>query len=153
MYSYEPPHMAEQKQDNQLEHTYRSYVRIRDVVLKTCQRRWTIGKSGKRGSGISMLAVWHDDDDDDDDLYNLGRLKIRLKSWWVIDDSNWLKNSIFRVLGWKRFLKLFWVLTHQNFHGQSNIVICEISGLVWFVGFYGISTFVGYLTPNPFLYK
>ena len=25
-------------------------------------------------------------------------------------------------------------------------------GLVWF-GFYGISTFVGYLTPNPFLYK
>ena len=25
--------------------------------------------------------------------------------------------------------------------------------LVWFVGFYGISTFVGYLTPNPFLCK
>ena len=23
----------------------------------------------------------------------------------------------------------------------------------WFVGFYGISTFVGYLTPNPFLCK
>ena len=29
-----------------------------------------------------------------------------------------------------------------------------ISGLVgWLVGFYGISTFVGYLTPNPFLCK
>ena len=26
-------------------------------------------------------------------------------------------------------------------------------GLVWFVGFCGISTFVGYLTPNPFLCK
>ena len=26
-------------------------------------------------------------------------------------------------------------------------------GLLWFVGFYGISTFVGYLTPNPFLCK
>ena len=26
-------------------------------------------------------------------------------------------------------------------------------GLVWFVGFYGISNFVGYLTPNPFLCK
>ena len=25
--------------------------------------------------------------------------------------------------------------------------------LVWFVWFYGISTFVGYLTPNPFLCK
>ena len=23
----------------------------------------------------------------------------------------------------------------------------------WLGGFYGISTFVGYLTPNPFLYK
>ena len=23
--------------------------------------------------------------------------------------------------------------------------------LVWFVGFYGISTFVGYLTPNPLI--
>ena len=23
----------------------------------------------------------------------------------------------------------------------------------WFIGFYGISTFVGYLTPNPFLCK
>ena len=38
-YSYGPPHMAEQKQDDQLEHTYSSYVRIRDVSLKTCQRR------------------------------------------------------------------------------------------------------------------
>ena len=36
-----------------------------DVALKTCQRRWTIGRSGERGSGISMLAAWHDDDDDD----------------------------------------------------------------------------------------
>ena len=25
--------------------------------------------------------------------------------------------------------------------------------LVWFVGFYGVSTFVGNLTPNPFLCK
>ena len=54
------PHMAEQKQDDQLEHTYSSYVRIRDVALKTCQRRWTIGRSGERASGISVLAAWHD---------------------------------------------------------------------------------------------
>ena len=31
--------MAEQGQDDQLEHTYSSYVRIRDVTLTTCQRR------------------------------------------------------------------------------------------------------------------
>ena len=62
MYSYRPLHMAEQKQDDQLEHTYSSYVRIRDVALKTSQRRWTIGRSGERGSGISLLAARHDDD-------------------------------------------------------------------------------------------
>ena len=30
------PHMAIQKQDDQLEHTYSSYVMIRDVTLRTC---------------------------------------------------------------------------------------------------------------------
>ena len=65
MYSYGHPHMAKQKQDDQLEHTYSSYVRIQGVALKTCQRRWTIGRSGKRGSGISVPAARHDDDDDD----------------------------------------------------------------------------------------
>ena len=64
MYSYGPPHMAKQKQDDQLEHTYSSYVRIRDVTQKTCQKRWMIERSGERGSGISVLAARHDDDDD-----------------------------------------------------------------------------------------
>ena len=67
MYSYGPPHMAKQKQDDQLEHTYSSYVRIRDVALKTGQKRWLIGRNSERGSGISLLAARHDDDDDDDD--------------------------------------------------------------------------------------
>ena len=58
------PHMAMQKQDDQHEHTFSSYVRIRDVVLKTCLGRWTIGRSGERGSGISVLPARHDDDDD-----------------------------------------------------------------------------------------
>ena len=61
MYSYGPLHMAEQKQYDQFEHTYSSYVRIRYVVLKTCQRRWTIGRSSKSVSGISVLAARHDD--------------------------------------------------------------------------------------------
>ena len=62
MYSYGPSYMAGQKQDDLLEHTYSSYVRIRDVVLNTCQRRWTIGKSGERGSWISVPVARHDDD-------------------------------------------------------------------------------------------
>ena len=64
MYSYGPPHMAEQKQDDQQEYTYSGYVKIWDVVQKICQRRWSIRKSGKRGSGISVLAARHDDDND-----------------------------------------------------------------------------------------
>ena len=60
--------MAKQKQDDQLEHTYSSYVRIRDVALKTSQKRWMIGRSGERGSGISVLAARDDDDDDDDEI-------------------------------------------------------------------------------------
>ena len=55
MYSYGSPHMAAQKQDDQHERTFSSYVRIRDVVLKTYLGRWTIGRSGERGSGISVL--------------------------------------------------------------------------------------------------
>ena len=64
MYSYGPPHMAVQKQDNQHEHTFSSYVRIRDVVLKTCLGRWMIERSGERGSVISVLPAKHDDDDE-----------------------------------------------------------------------------------------
>ena len=56
--------MAVQKQDDQHEQTFCNYVRLQDVVLKTCLRRWTIGKSGERGSGISVLPGRHDDDDD-----------------------------------------------------------------------------------------
>ena len=59
-------YMAVQKQDDQHEHTFSNYMRIRDVVQKTCLRRWTIGESGKRGSGISVLPAQQYDDDDDD---------------------------------------------------------------------------------------
>ena len=63
MYSYGSPHMAAQKQDDQLERTFSSYVRIQVVVLKTYLGRWTIGRSGERGSGISVLPARYDDDD------------------------------------------------------------------------------------------
>ena len=64
MFSNGPPHMAKQKQNDQLEHTYSSSVRIQDVALRT-YRKWSmIGRRGERGSGISVLAAQHDDDDD-----------------------------------------------------------------------------------------
>ena len=68
MYSYGSPHMAAQKQDDQLERTFSSYVRIQDVVPKTYLGRWTIGRSGERGSGISVLPARYDDDDDVDSV-------------------------------------------------------------------------------------
>ena len=61
MCSCGPPHMANQKRDDKLEHSYSSYVMIRDVTPKTCQRRWMIGRRGERGSVISVLAARHDD--------------------------------------------------------------------------------------------
>ena len=85
MYSYGPPHMAVQKQDDQHEHTFSNYVRIQDVVLKTCLGRWTIGKSDERGSGISVLLAWHDDDEDDD--CNLIQT-IHTLEWFQITTTN-----------------------------------------------------------------
>ena len=53
--------MDDQRQDVHLEHTYSSSVQILDVARKTCQKQWTIGRSGERGSEISVLIVQHDD--------------------------------------------------------------------------------------------
>ena len=45
----------------------RTYIQqlCEDVALRTCQKQWTIGRRGERGSGISVLAARHDNDDDD----------------------------------------------------------------------------------------
>ena len=42
----------------------RTYIQqlCEDVVLKTCLGRWAIGRSGERGSGISVLPARHDDE-------------------------------------------------------------------------------------------
>ena len=55
-FSHGPPHITRQKQDDQLEHTYSSYVRIQDVALKTCQKWWMFGRSSERGPRISVQA-------------------------------------------------------------------------------------------------
>ena len=99
MYSYGPTHMAEQKRDDQLEHTYSSYVRIRDVALKTCDRWWTIGRSGERGSGISVLVARHDDD---------GRFRKNLPRFHFPGSSRfWLKKS------WTK-TTFYWWKYHQK---------------------------------------
>ena len=54
--------MAERKQGDELEPTYNSSVGIREVGLRTCQKRGTIERSGERVSGISVLVARQDDD-------------------------------------------------------------------------------------------
>ena len=89
-----PTYGQEKKQDDQLEHTFSSYVRKRDVALKTYQRRWTIGRSGERGSGISVLAAQHDDDNDG--FKYSCQIQIILKQIYLIaskynyTDSEWI---------------------------------------------------------------
>ena len=65
MYLCGPLHMVERKQGDQLEPTYSSSVKIRDVALRTCQKRWTIGRGGEKGSGISVPLARHDDENDE----------------------------------------------------------------------------------------
>ena len=55
--------MHEQRQDDQLEPTYSSYVQIQDVALKTYRKQWMIEKGGGKGLGTSMLMARYDDDD------------------------------------------------------------------------------------------
>ena len=75
-------------QDDQHEHTFSSYMRIRGVVLKTYLGRWTIGRSGVRGSRISVLPA-RDDDDDDDDINVLVNYKIPLVSISTLLSISW----------------------------------------------------------------
>ena len=91
MYSCGPPHMDVQKQDDQHELTYSNYVRTQDVTLKTCQRQWMIGRSGERGSGISVLAARHDDDDENDQRVPF------LTIQFVCTQFKWSNNSIWPI--------------------------------------------------------
>ena len=38
-------------------------------------------------------------------------------------------------------------------NSADSVPVLVLVSWFWFVWFYGISTFVGYLTPNPFLCK
>ena len=102
--------MSKKKQWDQLEPTYSSSVRIQDVALATCQKRWTIGRSRERGSGISVLVAPQDDDDDDDDEYGQSiSLSFRFLSFsfdekvksirWLVIFSSYLTPSQFFYSG------------------------------------------------------
>ena len=111
MYSYGSPHTAAQKQDDQHERTFSSYVRIQVVVLKTYLGRWTIGRSGEKGSGISVLPARYDDDD----IYKRKTFK---------DYSYFLKNIYFRrpyILNNQHFqTKKLWEISNEDWENPTK---------------------------------
>ena len=140
-------------------HTYSSYVRITDVALKSSQSRWTIGRSGERGSGIPIIAVWHDDDDDDS--YQSINLYIYISIYLLFSlclfRSLCLCLSLSLSLPFLAFTKYQSILMHL--HMLRHIQFClQISATslflkilqkkdykIWFLCYNGVSTFVGYL--------
>ena len=62
MYSDGPPTYGRAKARRPVQNIHTAAMwGIQDVALKTCLRRWTTGKSGERGSGISVQAARYDD--------------------------------------------------------------------------------------------
>ena len=112
MYSCGPIHMDEERQDDQLDPTYSSSVSIRDVALKTCQKQWTIGRSGERGSGIPVLMAQRDDD------YNLRRTGKLLKSKPCSRNLN--KGINTRVVPLVTYSGLFLKWTREEFHQMDQ---------------------------------
>ena len=47
----------------------------------------------------------------------------------------------------------FFLYIYMWLYDIQLILIIISTKVGWLGGFYGISTFVGYLTPNPFLWK
>ena len=146
--------MAVQKQDDQHEHTFSSYVRIRDVVLKTYLGRWTIGRSGERGSGISVLPARYDDDKYSVIMYLCVYLKT-LTFWKWICNQNTLFSHLLRqktkkfLLAYVNILSSILIIIQGHFCSWSkeesfswNHLILEIkfhswtsfqiTGLFWF---------------------
>ena len=127
--------MAAQKQGDQLERTFSSYVRIQDVVLKTYLGRWTIGRSGERGSGISVLPARYDDDDDDDTyiyiyiyIYIRGSLdKFSDFFVWVLllIVNTWNSSPLRGNLLWLQCTRYTVPTTSRRPHGSPLVLACQ----------------------------
>ena len=103
--------MAAQKQDDQLERTFSSYVRIQDVVLKTYLGRWTIGRSGERGSGISVLPARYDND-------NRHQYNGKCRLWGDRDETINHIISEFSILAQKEYM------TRHDWVGKKSTENC-----------------------------
>ena len=119
--------MAKQKQDDQPEHTYSSYVRTQDVTQKTCRRRWTRGKSGERWSRISVLATRHDDDDDECQILLKHILNIYLYIHFLGCICKWARGHFFGTQLYSfKYCYATITIQHQNFFAHIWIDIHDM---------------------------
>ena len=109
-------------------------IRSVEVPLIAITPRSTLIQNGNTYLGsiyISNISVWTSLL-----LYRNTWNHIAVCRFFVLDRNTWYHKTVRvkkKLLSYSNKNSLFW--------------------LVWFVWFYGISTFVGYLTPNPFLCK
>ena len=104
---------------------FSSYVRIQVVVLKTYLGWWTIGRSGERGSGISVLPARYDDGDDDCLLRMLMTPKFLLKMSLCLTFSQPVLHNL--TLSWE-YRICFWqsaVLKSAQVASQSSVALDE----------------------------
>ena len=82
---------------------------------------------------------------------------------WVEPQASRNKKIQIKIKSWKYKTKLIVRMTVFSFDNSKFYLVSSFSNscyqqplvgqVGWLVGFYCISTFVGYLMPNPFLYK
>ena len=126
--------IAVQKHDGQLKPTYSSFVKMWGVALGTNRKPWTIGRGGKRGSGISMLMVRQDDDDDDIYIYiYMGKhldCSLSVKAGFVqlpfyCFCGNWLLKRVIKLCC--NFQSCILVILPNNLHKSLTVSIWQLS--------------------------
>ena len=127
---------------------------IRDVTLKTCRRRWMIGRRGERGSGISLLAARPDDDD----IWPIDGTLIDTTTLILVRPGNngnkgvsslprcpnllphhWIQVSIISFLFWEGVI----LLSREYNQG----ILRRRLGLVMFLRHKNITLYIKYLAP------
>ena len=106
--------------------TFVCSVQILESAKRTGLEWWTRGMDGEVESSESMRSACIDVDDEIPCSLRFFPL------WWP-----WWCISIY-------------VAALSGYRNNDYVKKMSFWWLIWFVGFYGISTFVGYLTPKPF---
>ena len=112
------------------------------------QRRWTIGRSGERGLGISVLAA-HDDDDDDDETF-LYSLNDTMKGNGIASkDYVGIYSHFYRLLSlvWLFFLFVFFCISTI----VGNLMLNQVYTYIFYIYVCGLSVGHGYLSMAVFI--